>query len=83
MYLAAVNFCAFNFGYHVHEKAILMTYIPLASNITSDKDKLRLKILGIVSLWTLLPLIPGKTESIVKHALLIMQIVIYSKYLKT
>ena len=38
-YLAIVNLVSYNFGYHVHEKAILMTYLPLLLAVESELDK--------------------------------------------
>jgi len=69
-FLAAVNFVAYNFGYHVHEKAILMTYIPLLLQISSDLDRARIKLLGFVMVFTFMPLIPGEFEAIIKNCLL-------------
>ena len=77
MFLAIVNFVAFNFGFHVHEKALLMVYIPLLMGAKTDGDKLRVKFLGTVMMWTLLPLIPGNIESAVKHLLFFLQLAIY------
>ena len=76
-FIAIVNFVAFNFGFHVHEKAMLMVYIPLLMGAATDRDKTRVKMLGTVMMWTLLPLIPGQIESAVKHCLFLLQLVIY------
>jgi hypothetical protein len=62
LFVGTVNFVAFNFGFHVHEKAMLMVYIPLLMGAKTDRDKLRVKFLGTVMIWTLLPLIPGQVE---------------------
>ena len=62
-FAAAVAFSllsGFMFGFHVHEKAILMTVIPLALDVhqgSSTWVKLRFLILKTVALWTLLPLL--------------------------
>ena len=72
-YLAACNFIVFNFGFHVHEKAILMTVIPLALDVhqgSSTWVKLRFVILKTVALWTLLPLLISQGESLAKHLIL-------------
>lgn len=62
LFVGTVNFVAFNFGFHVHEKAMLMVYIPLLMGAATDRDKLRVKFVGTVMIWTLLPLIPGPVE---------------------
>ena len=69
-FLAAVNFVAYNFGYHVHEKAILMTYIPLLLQISSNEDRARVKLIGFVMVFTFMPLIPGEFEAVIKNCLL-------------
>lgn len=74
-YLAATNFVVFNFGFHVHEKAILMTVIPLALDINSGSGtwtKLRFLLLKTVAVWTLLPLLISPGETLVKHLIFVI-----------
>lgn len=71
-YLAACNFIVFNFGFHVHEKAILMTVIPLALEVhsgSSNWTKLRFLLIKTIALWTLLPLLILPGENLTKHAI--------------
>ena len=74
-YLAACNFIVFNFGFHVHEKAILMTVIPLALDVhqgSSNWTKLRFLLIKTIALWTLLPLLILAGENLTKHAIQII-----------
>jgi len=70
--LAVTNWVSFNFGFHVHEKAMLMVYLPLLLARKTPLDTLRLTLLGLVMTWTMLPLIPGRpAETTAKHLLLL------------
>lgn len=74
-FLALVNFTAYNFGYHVHEKAIQMVYIPLlistyAPSTVKPVSQLRVHLLGILMVWSFCPLIPGYPETALKNLLL-------------
>lgn len=69
-YLAIVNLVSYNFGYHVHEKALLMSYIPLLMSINTELDKSRVKLIGFVMVLTFMPLIPGEFEAVIKNCLL-------------
>ena len=73
-FLALTNFVMFNFGYHVHEKALLLVYVPLMIESLSRGDKGRLHLLGVVMLWSFLPLIPGLDGILIKNMLLIAQV---------
>jgi hypothetical protein len=69
-YLAMTNFIVFNMGFHVHEKAILMTLIPVMLDThcgTPISAKVRLLLLKTVALWTLLPLMINPMETLTKH----------------
>ena len=69
-YLAMTNFIVFNLGFHVHEKAILMTLIPLMLDTHRDSPvsaKVRLLLLKTVAVWTLLPLMINPMETLTKH----------------
>lgn len=74
-FLAMVNMISYNFGYHVHEKAILMTYIPLLLNINCNLDRARAKLIGFVMVFTFMPLIPGEFEAIIKNCILALHYV--------
>lgn len=70
-YLALVNMLSFNFGYHVHEKAILLVTIPLTVMLFRNQHKAqsaeslkemhvdiaRWKNLKLLTLWTFWPLL--------------------------
>ena len=89
-YLAYACFIAFNFGFHVHEKAILLVTIPLlvqlgvskSSDISRrngslhryDTDVVRFKILKTVAMWTLMPLLYQPRESLIKHSLFALDV---------
>lgn len=78
-YLAVCNFIVFNFGFHVHEKAILMTVVPLGLEVHSRSStwtKLRFLLLKSVAVWTLLPLLFHQKESLVKHLIFFLDIVL-------
>ena len=65
-----MNLVCYNFGYHVHEKAILMTYLPLLLDLNTQIDKERVKLMGFVTVFTFMPLIPGEFEAVIKNCLL-------------
>jgi len=81
-YLALVNLISYNFGYHVHEKAILMTYIPLLIDIKTHLDIHRVKLIGFVMLLTFMPLIPGEFEAVIKNGLLSLHYLMFDVLLK-
>ena len=69
-YLGMTNLIVFNLGFHVHEKAILMTLIPMMLDTHRDSPvsaKVRLLLLKTVAVWTLLPLLINPMETLTKH----------------
>lgn len=76
---------AFIFGYHVHEKAILMTLVPLGLLAAGGTDKDAPKefaFLSIVGTYSLFPLLIRKEEYGIKVALLIVYLLIALPWLK-
>ena len=69
-YLALVNFIAYNYGFHVHEKAILMVYIPLLISVLKNSSFVevqRVSLLGVVMVWSFAPLLPDRFEGVIKN----------------
>ena len=76
---------AFIFGYHVHEKAILMTLVPLGLLAAGGTDRDALKefsILSIVGTYSLFPLLIRKEEYAIKVALLVVYLLVALPWLK-
>merc|ERR1712226_1553876 len=67
---------SFSFGWHVHEKAILMVTIPLlvaSARSTSSGLRSATAILSLVGTFSLLPLLPTRSkESLVKWVLFLL-----------
>ena len=75
------SLCSFMFGYHVHEKAILMTLIPMAVSIVSlpmsgggdgqSRARSRYLFLSLIGTYSLFPLLTGVEEYPVKVGMLV------------
>lgn len=71
------SLCSFMFGYHVHEKAILMTMIPMAVGIVlfdegqGRAQSSRYLFLSLVGTYSLFPLLTGVEEYLVKVGMLV------------
>lgn len=72
-FIRAVTICAcssFIFGWHVHEKAILMVLIPLTIlSITNRTDARWTLFLGIVGHYSLFPLLYKPELILIKHSM--------------
>lgn len=63
-------FAAFMFGWHVHEKAILMVIIPMTLLVADKKaDASQFLLLSAVGHFSLLPLIFTSAEAVLKYSL--------------
>jgi len=86
-YMALCNLIAFNFGFHVHEKAMLLVTIPLGIDLVirtnNNTSILRFKILKFVLMWTLLPLIFTPRETFLKHSLFVLDVLVTDAILPT
>jgi alpha-1,3-glucosyltransferase len=76
VFLATLNFvslCSFLLGWHVHEKAILLTVLPLGlTATTSVRDGRDYLFLSIVGHYSLLPLLFHPTETVLKLLVLLV-----------
>lgn len=72
-FIRAITLCAcssFMFGWHVHEKAILMVIIPLTIlSITNRNDARWTLFLGILGHYSLFPLLFKPELVLIKHAM--------------
>ncbi|XP_031623108.1 probable dolichyl pyrophosphate Glc1Man9GlcNAc2 alpha-1,3-glucosyltransferase [Contarinia nasturtii] len=70
---------SFLFGWHVHEKAILMTVIPLSILMTINQSEYKhMGFLSIVSYFSLFPLLFKSNLVVIKISLLMTHILIIS-----
>ncbi|TPX48924.1 hypothetical protein SeLEV6574_g01777 [Synchytrium endobioticum] len=67
------GFASFMFGWHVHEKAILMVLVPLSLIATKSPEHARLfYVLSLAGIFSLFPLLFGPTETVIKVCLLLL-----------
>lgn len=64
--LVHASLTSFLFGYHVHEKAIIIPWVLLSLCAESVSERFSLMLLSTVGVVSLFPLIPGKFEFIIK-----------------
>ena len=61
------SFCSFMFGFHVHEKAILVIIIPMTPLVLVNKsDAINFLVLSLTGTYSLFPLIYESAESVTK-----------------
>jgi alpha-1,3-glucosyltransferase len=64
------NAICFFFGWHIHEKAILMVTVPLVVQSMRESDtRVYVWMFGFVSCMSLLPLLPRSQETVLKWTL--------------
>jgi len=74
------SLCSFLFGYHVHEKAILMTLIPMAIIVAKARHGDRMAglymFLTTIGTYSLFPLLTEPQEYLIKVFLLLTYLII-------
>ncbi|KAG8196098.1 hypothetical protein JTE90_007836 [Oedothorax gibbosus] len=70
------SFSSFLFGYHVHEKAILLIILPLTISAVFHKEEANLyAFLSVVGNFSLFPLLHQEGETLLKISLLLLHMV--------
>ncbi|KAB7505799.1 putative dolichyl pyrophosphate Glc1Man9GlcNAc2 alpha-1,3-glucosyltransferase [Armadillidium nasatum] len=71
--LTMCGFCSFLFGWHVHEKAILLIILPLSLlSLLSREETKYFTILNVISQYSLFPLIFTPEETVLKVTALLL-----------
>jgi alpha-1,3-glucosyltransferase len=67
------GFCSFFFGWHVHEKAILMIILPLGLLVTFESDYIYIwNVLNWVGYYSLFPLLFRTEEHLIKISIFLL-----------
>lgn len=90
-YLAVVNMISFNFGYHVHEKAIMLVTIPMTISLFQNlhsKDPIvrkemfvdlsRFILMKLFIIWTFWPILFTKRDMMNRHLLAVLDFIIFT-----
>mgnify|MGYP001165642285 FL=1 len=74
--LILCNFCSFMFGWHVHEKAILLMIIPMAvlAVVGNPPESVQFLLLSSIGNFSLFPLLYEERETVIKCLLLLCHI---------
>ena len=76
--LILCNFCSFMFGWHVHEKAILLMIVPMAvlTVIGNPPESAHFFLLSSIGNFSLFPLLYQERETVIKCLLLLCHILV-------